>query len=76
MSRSPADLKKLPSDGLDFIKRFDQIPFDPSSEPGHRKSFWIPTRRAIASYCQRNGIHGLPNSAFRPLTVRGQIGLR
>ena len=34
LSKPPADLKKLPFDPLEFIKQLDQIPFDPSSEPG------------------------------------------
>ena len=34
LSRPPVDLKKLPFDPLEFIKQLDQIPFDPSSEPG------------------------------------------
>jgi hypothetical protein len=33
-ARPPVDLKKLPFDPLEFIEHLDQIPFDPSSEPG------------------------------------------
>lgn len=34
LSKPPADLQKLPFDPLEFIKQLDQIPFDPSPEPG------------------------------------------
>jgi arylsulfatase len=34
LSKPPADLKKLPFNPLEFIKYLDQLPFDPSSEPG------------------------------------------
>lgn len=34
LSKPPVDLMKLPFNPLEFIKQLDQIPFDPSSEPG------------------------------------------
>ncbi len=34
LSKPPVDFKKLPFDPLEFIEHLDQLPFDPSSEPG------------------------------------------
>ena len=34
LSRPPMDLRKLPFNPLDFIEQLDELPFDPSSEPG------------------------------------------
>ncbi len=34
LSRPPVDLRKLPFDPLEYIENLDQLPFDPSLDPG------------------------------------------